>query len=70
MEKMIEDYLVVKECFDKEEDYINWINDESDPLWLKVAWFCVATQQRMLTDIKLLDLLAWVYSQIPVVTNR
>lgn len=70
MEKMIEDYLIANECFDKEEDYIKWINDESDPLWLEVAWFCVSTQQPVITDIKLLDLLAWVYSQIPVVTNR
>ena len=67
MEKMIKDWLYVKTKYTL-YDYIISI----DKLGTKVSvkWESSWDNSINTTEIDILDLLAWVYSQIPVVTKR
>ena len=67
MEEMIKDWLYAKTNY-APYDYI--INIDKLGTKVSVKWESSWDNSISTTEIDILDLLAWVYSQIPVVTNR
>ena len=67
MEEMIKDWLLTKTNY-APYDYIIGIDNLGTKV--SVRWESSWDNSINTTEIGILDLLAWVYSQIPVVTNR
>lgn len=68
MEEMIKDYMLSKHNEFGYSDYILKITDRGSVV--TVEWKDVFHDTVRTEYLPLLDIVAWVYSQIPVVTNR